>query len=191
MRTIATTFDTRSQAEAASRLLQGIGVDPELIQLRDLAGAAEPDAAVLSGAPGSNGAPSGGTFLSAKVAPEQVAAASEILKGVDTGNGTPPASASGAGDMTEKHSNVQRAAPAGVEPPLTFGGPPAEAIRPREPGPARVGQDQVRQGSQGPAGHPPSKPAGSGASSWKRPLAIFSVAVLVAFIVGLLMGQAA
>ena len=192
MRTIAMTFDTRSQAEAASRLLQGIGVDPELILLRDLArasGAGEADAAVRPEAPASDGAHAGGTFLSAKVAPEQVAAASEILKGVGAGAGAPPESSSGGGDT--RHSEAHSAVPAAGEPPLSFGGPPAEPSRPREPGPARLGQDQVRQGSQGPAGHRQGQSAGSGAGSWKRPLAIFCVAVLAAFIVGLVMGQLA
>jgi hypothetical protein len=67
MRTIASTFETRDEAESATRRLQGIGVAPDQIMLKDLGGA------------GARGEASG-FFVSAKVTPEQVDDATKILK---------------------------------------------------------------------------------------------------------------
>ena len=63
MRTIASTFDNRDEAEAASRRLQEIGVAREQI--------------VLKYVDDPNG---GSVFLSVKANPEQVGPATEILK---------------------------------------------------------------------------------------------------------------
>jgi hypothetical protein len=63
MRTIASTFDNRDEAEAASRRLQEIGVPREQI--------------VLKYVDDPNG---GSVFLSVKASPEQVGPATEILK---------------------------------------------------------------------------------------------------------------
>jgi hypothetical protein len=71
MRTIAATFSTRDEAEAASRRLEAIGLSRERIILKDVAAAGEGLGAADTG---------GGVFVSAKVTSEQVEAASEILK---------------------------------------------------------------------------------------------------------------
>jgi hypothetical protein len=63
MRTIASTFDNRDEAEAASRRLQEIGVAREQI--------------VLKYVDDPNG---GSVFLSVKASPEQVGPATDILK---------------------------------------------------------------------------------------------------------------
>lgn len=69
MRTLASTFSTRDEAEAACRHLEAIGIGRERIILKDVGQAA-------------NGAASAGSaFISVKVTREQVAPASEILKG--------------------------------------------------------------------------------------------------------------
>jgi hypothetical protein len=71
MRTIAATFSTRDEAEAASRRLEAIGLSRERIILKDVAAAGEGLGETDTG---------GGVFVSAKVTSEQVEAASEILK---------------------------------------------------------------------------------------------------------------
>ncbi|HEV2079299.1 MAG TPA: hypothetical protein VGR19_05310 [Allosphingosinicella sp.] len=63
MRTIASTVGTREEAELATRRLQAAGITPDRIQLKEVS---EPEA---------------GVFISVKVLPEQVNAATEILKG--------------------------------------------------------------------------------------------------------------
>ena len=75
MRTLASTFSTREEAEAARRHLESIGITRERIILKDVA--AEGPAAS-----GSEGADSTGqAFISVKVTTDQVERASEILKG--------------------------------------------------------------------------------------------------------------
>jgi hypothetical protein len=61
MRTIASTFSTREEAEMAGRRLEGLGIDPDRVELKFLADAGE-------------------FFISAKVTPDQIDAATEILK---------------------------------------------------------------------------------------------------------------
>ena len=68
MRTLASTFSTREEAEAAGRRLEAIGIGRERIVLKDLVGT---DPTV--GAPG-------GAFISVKVTTDQVQPVSEILK---------------------------------------------------------------------------------------------------------------
>jgi hypothetical protein len=72
MRTLASTFSTRDEAEAASRRLQSIGIPHQRIVLKDVAPTGEGP-----GGPGSKG----GVFISVKVTTEQVPPVSEILKG--------------------------------------------------------------------------------------------------------------
>ena len=62
MRTIGSTFSSRQEAEAARDRLQGLGVSPDHILLRDLDDASQ------------------GIFLGAKVTAEQADAASKALK---------------------------------------------------------------------------------------------------------------
>lgn len=72
MRTLSSTFSTRSQAEAAIERLEAIGIARERIILKEVAQTgAEPAAAGATGA----------AFLSVKVTTDQVQPASDILKG--------------------------------------------------------------------------------------------------------------
>jgi hypothetical protein len=76
MRTLASTFSTTEEAEAARRHLESIGISRERIILKDVAPAAE--------APGAGSGGAGSTrqaFISVKVTTDQVERASEILKG--------------------------------------------------------------------------------------------------------------
>ncbi|MDP8912334.1 MAG: hypothetical protein M3N39_02005, partial [Pseudomonadota bacterium] len=77
MRTLASTFSTREEAEAARRHLESIGIARERIILKDVAPAAGGAAASGSEGAGSTGR----AFLSVKVTTDQVERASEILKG--------------------------------------------------------------------------------------------------------------
>lgn len=79
MRTIAATFQNRAEAEEASRRLQTVGIGADRIVLRDVEES--------QGSPGSAG---GSVFLSAKVGPEQIGAATEILKRPVPGDGPAP-----------------------------------------------------------------------------------------------------
>lgn len=67
MRTISSTVGTMDEAQAVSRRLQEMGVGPDNISLRALGGtdAERPE----------------GVFISAKVAPDQVRSATEIMDG--------------------------------------------------------------------------------------------------------------
>ena len=76
MRTIAATFQNRHEAEEESRRLQAIGVDADRIVLKDVE-----DPQGFSDVDGTS------VFLSAKVGPEQIGAASEILKRPHNGDG--------------------------------------------------------------------------------------------------------
>ncbi len=79
MRTIPATFDTKEEAETAIRRLEAIGVAPDRILLREVeetGGASEPDVNQMAGRSGASRA----FFLTAKVGPEQIDAATEILK---------------------------------------------------------------------------------------------------------------
>ncbi len=66
MRTIASTVGTREEAELATHRLEAAGIPADRIQLKEVS---EPEA---------------GVFISVKVTPEQLNAATEILKGSRT-----------------------------------------------------------------------------------------------------------
>lgn len=70
MRTLAATFDSREEAEAACRRLEAIGIARDRIILKDVASAAA----------GAGAAPGGGVFISLKVTNEQVEPVNDILK---------------------------------------------------------------------------------------------------------------
>ena len=77
MRTLASTFSTREEAEAARRHLESIGISRERITLKTVAQPAGGPATA-----GSEGAGSAGrAFISVKVTTDQVERAGEILKG--------------------------------------------------------------------------------------------------------------
>ena len=98
MRTLASTFDTRGEAEAAAGRLEAIGIPRERIMFKDVAATAD--------APGGAGA----VFISVKVTTDQVEPVSEILK--DYRSAAPAASAP-----------EQRPAEAGSQPPIMAGAP--------------------------------------------------------------------
>ncbi len=75
MRTLAATFSSTNEAEAARRRLEAIGISRERIILRDV--------------PAAEG-PAGGVFLSVKVTTEQVQPAGEILKERPAAAAEPP-----------------------------------------------------------------------------------------------------
>ncbi len=77
MRTLASTFSTREEAEAARRRLESVGIASERITLKDVARAVEGPAAAAGS--------TGGAFISVKVTTDQVERASEILKGQAAG----------------------------------------------------------------------------------------------------------
>ncbi len=88
MRTIPATFDTKDEADTAIRRLQAIGVTPDRIVLKEMeetGGASQPDVP-----PQSNGRPARAFFVTAKVSPEQIGAATEILKGFRPDDTPPP-----------------------------------------------------------------------------------------------------
>jgi hypothetical protein len=156
MRTIASTFSTQEEAETASRRLQSAGVPSDRITLKQIAGAVGPDSA-----------PAGGVFLSAKVAPDQVAAATEIFKGGS--DSVPP---------TRAEEPPANAHPAPTE---TFGGPPPRAAA--RPAPA-----------QRPAATAPPQPQRTKLPSepeWMRlgrKLVYLSLILLAAVMAGALLG---
>jgi hypothetical protein len=133
MRTLASTFSTRDEAEAASRRLEAIGIGRERIILKNVSGTgADPDA----------------VFVSVKVTTEQVQPASEILKGRGTREET-----AGSGFADPAQEPVGQAAVVSELPPSP---PPSDAdlatSPPRtgahpQPQPARApiaGQDRAR-----------------------------------------------
>jgi hypothetical protein len=77
MRTLASTFSTIEEAEAARQHLESIGITRERIILKDVAQAAEGPAAESAAGAGS----AGRVFISVKVTTDQVERASEIMKG--------------------------------------------------------------------------------------------------------------
>ena len=142
MRTIAGTFETRGEAEAAGRRLEAIGVAREAIKLREAAGAG-----------------TGAAVLTAKVSSEQLKAATEILAGRSAGG-------DGAASVPEPASGH-----------VYFGGPTDGA--PRAPRPAPRAQPQ---------------PAAAGdrddqARWWRKFLLVTGIALIVAFVVGALLGR--
>ncbi|HEX8535041.1 MAG TPA: hypothetical protein VF662_12810 [Allosphingosinicella sp.] len=110
MRTIAGTFPSLGEAEAAGRRLEAFGIPPGAIKVQAAPGGA------LGG--------SGGVVLTAKVPPEHVQAASGILAGRATKAAEPAISpgAAPAGDAASGH--------------VYFGGPADGAARPPRPQPA-------------------------------------------------------
>jgi hypothetical protein len=142
MRTIAGTFETQSEAEAAGRRLEAIGVAREAIKLRDGVG------------PGT-----GAAVLTAKVSSEQLKAATDILAGR-------AASSDGPAPVSEASSGH-----------VYFGGPADGA--PRSPRPAPTAPTQTAVG-----GDPDDQ-----ARWWRKFLLLTGIALILAFIVGALLGR--
>ncbi|MDP9415990.1 MAG: hypothetical protein M3Q08_18270 [Pseudomonadota bacterium] len=143
MRTIPATFDTKEEAETAIRRLEAIGVAPDRILLKELedsGGASQPDPAQKAlGRPAATRA----FFVTAKVSPEQIGAATEILKGSrteDKASALPPDPGAGSS-----------ASPA--SPPLAT---PGESAGARNGTAAKIASGEIHQTGTGstPAGQP-------------------------------------
>ncbi len=172
MRTIASTFSTLEEAETASRRLQSIGVAPEAILLKDLAETGSPSDADLAEAKGRAGE-ARGIFISAKVSPEQVGAATEILKG-GTREDAPPQSPIG-GDRPDEERTVgageiqaQAAAASAPRPVGRVDLPPGSISA--APGPRHVGSPDTDW------------------RRWSRRIVIFCLVLFAAFMVGAVLG---
>lgn len=192
MRTITSTFGTREEAEAASRRLQGIGVAPEGILVRDLA---EPG--------GGGDGQASGIFVSAKVTPQQVSAANEILKRPRTEAAPPTPDRSGptqgaalAGPATGEGFRVERAAapaaPALAEPvPATPAGRPA-ATDTAAAAPVGTARPEIKQipgqiPGQTAAAERPPQPARAADGDIRRQIALACLVVAAAFVLGALL----
>ena len=142
MRTIAGTFETRSDAEAAGRRLEAIGVAREAIKLREAAG------------PGT-----GAAVLTAKVSSEQLKTATEILAGRSAGG-------DGAASVPDPASGH-----------VYFGGPADGAARAPRPAPVARAEPPT-----------PREPDDQ-ARWWRKFLLVTGIALVVAFVVGALLGR--
>ncbi len=147
MRTIASTFSTSEQAEQASRRLLDIGITPDRILMKQL-----PEAA-------------GGIFISAKVEPEQLGAATEILKA------SPPAVAA---------------------PPAAAAAEPAAAARPQASAQA-IPASRVETPRGTPAATPPRPHVSAAARNrevtrYGRYIVIFCLVLVLAFMAGAMLG---
>lgn len=110
MRTLASTFKSREEAQEASRRLERIGISPGRINLKDVADL--PEAAARAGV-------DGGVVLTVKVTTEQVAAASDILKDGKADEAAPPARSGLRRGMDHQAAPIsgQAAAPSRSQPP--------------------------------------------------------------------------
>jgi hypothetical protein len=84
MRTLASTFSTRNEADAACRRLEAIGIPRDRVVLKEVATATGPSAGS-----GTNG----GVFVSVKVTTDQAGPVGEILRGAAQGGNAEPAHA--------------------------------------------------------------------------------------------------
>ncbi len=141
MRTIPATFDTKEEAETAIRRLEAIGVAPDRIVLKEVeetGGASQPDTPRQA-----NGRPASAFFLTAKVSPEQIGAATKILKGFRPDDKPPPLPLDVGGRSSAPPTPAQKPEVA------------KEAATPHQTA-ARVARGEIHQTSAGsnPAGQP-------------------------------------
>jgi hypothetical protein len=108
MRTITSTFNSRAEAELASRRLAKMGIPPDRIILREISGDAG-----AGGAAGGQQAAVESAVLSAKVAPDQMQAATAIMKGLWTAEAAPPRDQGKSDDANAATRPVGEAAQAG------------------------------------------------------------------------------
>jgi hypothetical protein len=178
MRTIASTFSTREEAEAASRRLQTLGIDPDRLELKFLADAGE-------------------FFISAKVTPDQVDAATKILKRPPRDEAPPPVSAGELRAVEGAAAPVTRDAGFEPEPRIareasvlsgrteapiaaTKAPPDPESYRPFPAGGGAASTARVQ----------PSSADGDWSGLGRRTV-IFCLVLLVAFVAGALIGLVA
>ena len=169
MRTLASTFGSRAEAEAAGRRLESIGIARDRIILKDVGEAGgEP-----GGAPGAAAA---GVFVSVKVTTDQVAGASEILK-----------SSRPAGDGAGAISSGREAAtpPAAATLDVPPRSPPAAAPRP-DPVPRAPAPHPAPPHAAATPPHTPGAATIAGLSRAQliRYFVLFCVALVAAFLLG-------
>lgn len=151
MRTISSTVSTMEEAEAVSRRLQEMGVSSDNISLKPLGG--------------SESAPSEAVFISAKVTPDQVNPATEIL------NGPPRTSAIDPSAESE-----------GISSELPVRGVSEKAVWPPPVAPKPAIQ-------RGPRAADESAAAPARKASPVRLLAIFGLIVAAGIVLGFLLGS--
>jgi hypothetical protein len=178
MRTIASTFSTREEAEMAGRRLEGLGIDPDRVELKFLADAGE-------------------FFISAKVTPGQIDAATEILKRPARDEVPPPALAGDLGAGEGATAPIRRDESFAPEPRVAREasvlsgrtGMPVAAPR-TPPDPESYRPIPAGGGAASTARMQPS----SGDGDWNglgRRTIIFCLVLLVAFVAGALIGLVA
>lgn len=161
MRTLATTFTNKNEAEAAIRRLEALGLSRERITVREVD---QPGA----GAPG-------GVFVSVKVTTEQVQPVSDILKSgsaADTVTAPPP--------IPSRDEPAPRLAPAAATTP------PIRPVSPRETEKAEA----VSPGAPHAHVAPTTSTAAEAAAKAKRArnLILFGLALIGAFMIGAWLG---
>ncbi len=172
MRTIASTFESRTEAEAVRRQLEGIGVSPDRIMLKGIFGA--PD----------EGGGSGNILLSAKVEAEQVGIATEIMKGQ-------PASG-GAAQAEEPVLRSPAQIPAAV-PPLREEATAPRVARGERMEPAAAPHIATTAAPATEAQPVRTRPVRPGDEAWRklsRSLVVFGLLLVAAFVIGAMLGLA-
>lgn len=168
MRTLASTFGSRAEAEAAGRRLESIGIARDRIILKDVAEAG-------GGAGDAPGAAAAGVFVSVKVTTDQVAPASEILK-----------SSRPAGDDAGAVSSGREAAsPPAPSPDVPPRSAPAAAPKP-DPVPRAAAPHPAQPQAAAAPPHAPGAAtiAGLSRAQLVRYFALFCVALAAAFLLG-------
>lgn len=165
MRTLASTFNSRGQAEAAIERLEAIGIPRERIILKVVERAA--------GAPAPPGS-AGAAFLSVKVTTDQVQAVSDILKAQSAVEDKVAAA-----DTSSGRNGPQVAA---APPSRPLPASDASGLRPqREEAPA--------QREEAPAQHRPAQRKGAGdRARLGRYLIFYGLALVAAFMIGAWLG---
>jgi predicted component of type VI protein secretion system len=134
MRTLATTFSNKIEAEAAVRRLEALGLSRERIMLKDVAQA---------GLSQEGGGVPGGVFVSVKVTTEQVQPVSDILKAGSSGAGSEHAPSA----VPPSEPVVEM--PAAAPPPVPPAAAPPIAPEPRDTAAAGSAAEAAAKARQG------------------------------------------
>ena len=170
MRTLASTFGSRAEAEAAGRRLESIGIARDRIILKDVGEAG-------GEAGGASGAAAAGVFVSVKVTTDQVAGASQILK-----SSRPADNGAGPGAVSSGREAASPPAPLPDVPPRS---PPAAAPKP-DPVPRPAAPHPAPPHAGATPAHTPGAATIAGLSRAQliRYFALFCVALVAAFLLG-------